>query len=364
MGEKITMLIGIQFGGNPDHVVLGGSSAGAASITLQLVAYGGRNDSLFHATAAESQSFGAIRTISESQYQYDELVARTGCDRPNTDTLSCLRALSTSELQAQNIGTPFPNTTLRPLFAYNPTLDNDFIPDHTLTLFSTGLFQKLPAIYGDVTNEGTVFVPRNLSTPTESNNWIQAQFPLLNTTQEEYLTDTYHPTTQTYPNTAAYWSPTSSSYGELRYICPGIFLSNIYASQNIARNYNYRYAVLDPANNRSGLGTPHVAELNAIWGAPGGSPASYRLGGTNANMIAVLQGYWISFIRTFDPNVFRASGTPLWEEWGVRSFGEEEGGRRILFQNDGGRRTEMEKVDGGQWERCGRLTQWGVALGQ
>ena len=36
-----------QFGGNPKHVVLGGASAGAASIAFHLTAHGGRNDGLF-----------------------------------------------------------------------------------------------------------------------------------------------------------------------------------------------------------------------------------------------------------------------------------------------------------------------------
>ena len=33
-----------KFGGDPMHVVLGGSSAGAASVTLQLAAYGGKDE--------------------------------------------------------------------------------------------------------------------------------------------------------------------------------------------------------------------------------------------------------------------------------------------------------------------------------
>ncbi|KAL9005623.1 MAG: hypothetical protein Q9188_001626 [Gyalolechia gomerana] len=354
-----------KFGGNPKHIVLGGSSAGAASITLQLVAYGGKNDSLFHATAAESQSFGALRTIEESQYQYDELVARTKCDPISTndnDTLSCLRKLSSDALQAQNIGTRFPDTTLPPLFAYNPTLDYDFIPNQPFILFSTGQFLKVPAVYGSATNEGTIFVPRNLSTSKRSNDWIQAQFPLLNNTQKGYLTRTYPPTSQKWPKTGTYWRSTADAYGELRYICPGIFLSNVYANHSVKGNWNYHYAVLDPSDEKRGLGTPHVAELNAIWGAPAGSPASYNT--SNANMIPVLQQYWISFIRTFDPNSFRLAGTPEWQEWSARGFNEEGevGRRRILFQNGEGKKTEMESVDREQWERCRVLNGWGIGL--
>lgn len=142
-----------QFGGDPRHVVVGGASAGAASVTLQSVAYGGRNDGLFHAIAAESQSFAALRTVSESQYQYDQLVDRTGCSAAKTgssNTLACLRALKIETLDKHNIKTQFPGTNELPLFAYNPTLDLDFIQDYPLNLFESGRFIKVPAIYGYV----------------------------------------------------------------------------------------------------------------------------------------------------------------------------------------------------------------------
>lgn len=356
-----------QFGGNPDHVVLGGASAGAASVALQVAAYGGRNDGLFHGTAAESQSFAALRTVEESQYQYDELVSRVKCNVEQTksdDTLACLRSLSSDQLQAQNIGIPFPNTTRRPLFAYNPTLDQDFIPDYTLNLFSSGRFLKVPAIYGDATNEGTVFVPRSTDTVNDSNDFLQAQFPRLNATQEDWIQQAYPPSTQQFSvKSGKYWRSTADAYGELRYVCPGMFLNNIYTAQGVKANWNYRYAVLGPDADKSGVGTPHVAELNAIWGAPPGSPPSYKT--INAHAIPVLQHYWLSFIRTLDPNRLRLAGTPVWEEWTSGAFGRSTAeGKRILFA-DGGNTTVMERVEEAQWERCGVLTgEFGISLGQ
>lgn len=148
---RLSVLTYEQFGGDPGHVVMGGASAGAASVTLQLSAYGGRDDGLFHGTIAESQSFGALRTVSESQYQYDELVARTKCTTKETgkgDTLACLRGLDIKELQKFNIKTKFPDAKKLPIFPYNPTLDYDFIQDYTIALFETGRFVHVPAIYG------------------------------------------------------------------------------------------------------------------------------------------------------------------------------------------------------------------------
>lgn len=96
-----------QFGGNPESVAIGGDSAGGASVDLQLSAYGGRDDGLFHRAAGESQSFGAQFTVEQSQYQYDHLVNGTGCSRA-ADTLACLRRLNETVLQNANtaIATP------------------------------------------------------------------------------------------------------------------------------------------------------------------------------------------------------------------------------------------------------------------
>ena len=360
-----------KFGGDPKHVIIGGSSAGAGSVTLQLAAYGGRNDNLFHGSIAESQSFGALRTVAESQYQYDELVNRTNC-AGNKDTLACLRSLDLMTLQTQNILTRFPNTNTEPLFAYNPTLDHDFIQDYTLNLYASGKFVQLPAVYGDVSNEGTVFVPHSAAdTIDTSNTWLQAQFPLLNSTQLSVIQSLYPPENQNYPklgsNVGKYWRSTATAYGDLRYVCPGFFVNNAtahYAPQPPAPgigNWNYHYNVTDPGNEVSGLGVPHIAEQSAIWASP--DPASYRT--TNLPIVPLMQQYWISFIKSFDPNKHRAPGAPVWDQWGRDDM---TGGNRLLVQSpkSGGdvSNSGMENVDPGTRAKCQTLLSWGIAIKQ
>src|SRR5277367_3089569 len=126
-----------------------------------MTANGGRNDGLFHAAAAESQSFAAVLNVTESQFMYDRLVQRTGCNKTPNSTLSCLRSLNASTLQAQNFNTAFPCAPRRPLFMYNPTLDGDLLRDLTISSFANGAYIRVPSIFGDVTNEGTMFPPRN-----------------------------------------------------------------------------------------------------------------------------------------------------------------------------------------------------------
>ena len=361
-----------NFGGDPGHVVIGGPSAGGGSVALQLTAYGGRQDNLFHASAAESQSFAALRTVEESQYQYDNLLQRTQCTAAasgNYDTLSCLRKLSLTMLQEQNIITRFPNTNADALFPYAPTLDLDFIPRYTLDLFNTGGYLKLPAIWGDVSNEGTVFVPKSqTNTVSQSNDFLKAQYPEFNRSQLDTIQTLYPPEPQNYPsigNAGKYWRSTSDAYGHQRYICPGYFINNItafYKSKNAnAGNWNYRYNVSDPDAIDAGLGTPHVAEQSAIWADT--NPASYQ--GVNKPIIPLMQGYWISFIRTFNPNTIATAGAPVWKDWGDTS---PRGGNQLLVnspdQHGGYSTSTTQLIDQTERDNCAQLLAWGVAIKQ
>ena len=362
-----------KFGGNPNHVVIGGVSAGGGSVALQLSAYGGRADNLFHASIGESQSFSTMRTVDESQYQYDNLVARTRCsarETGNTDTLACLRGLSIKTLQTQNIADAFPKNSAPPLFPYNPTYDHDFIQAYTLDLFNSGRYLKLPAIWGDVENEGTVFVNKSSSaTVEESNAFLKYNYPELNDTQLDIIQTLYPPENQDYPNigasTGKYWRSTANAYGHQRYICPGYFINNVtafYRSKNPkAGNWNYHYNVSDPNDIAAGLGVPHVAEQSAVFGER--NPSSYQ--GTNKPIIALMQNYWLSFIRTFNPNTMAVPGAPVWQDWGDMS---PKGGNQLLINSpapDGSYSTTVNQLlDQKERNNCAQLLAWGIAIKQ
>lgn len=157
---------------------MGGDSAGAQSVDLQVLAYGGRDDALFHATAAESQSFPPLRSVNESQFEYDNLVIRSGC-ADYDDTLACLRNLTATELQNYTVNTPFPGAEAAPLYMFGPTFDFDFISDYSIRQYSQGKFVKVPAIAGDDSDEGTIFVPSNTSSIAESDTFMKNNFPLM-----------------------------------------------------------------------------------------------------------------------------------------------------------------------------------------
>ncbi|KAK4496338.1 hypothetical protein PRZ48_012318 [Zasmidium cellare] len=347
-----------QFGGNPRHVVMGGASAGAQSVTLHVTAYGGRDDHLFAAVASESQSFPPLRNVSESQFSYNGLAIRAGC-ASSSDTLACLRNLSATDLQAVNINQPFPGAQQPPLYMYGPTLDYDFISDYTYRAYAQGKFIKVPAIYGDDTNEGTVFAPKNTSSYAESDTFLQNNFPDLTLAQLGKINDLYPVEgTPSFPDSGRFWRQVSDAYGEIRYICPGIFVSQQYAKYNVD-GWNYHWNVIDPPAAAEGNGVSHTVEVNAIFGPEnvnGNAPDSYQPGGVNYPIVPLVQSYWTSFIRSYNPNTFRQRGAPTWQEFSRRNYN-----RRLKFQTND---TEMETIDRGQQERCGYLASIALALKQ
>ncbi|KAI1411979.1 alpha/beta-hydrolase [Hypoxylon sp. FL1857] len=343
-----------QFGGDPHHVVLGGDSAGAASISLHMVAYGGADSGLFHGAAAESVSFAPVLTIQESQYQYNNFSIRLGCDTA-TDSLACMRSKTYLELQEANHGVPYPGRSQAPLFMWNPVLDHDFLTDYTYASFTNGRFVKIPVIFGDDTNGGTIFTPQDTSTLAQSESFLRDQFPDLTRQQLDKMDSMYPNPNNTCPNTGCYWRQVSNVYGDMRYMCPNLYISSAMTRHGIGRSYNYRYNVEDPQQMAEGLGVPHTAELTAIWGPQytnGSPPKSYVANGTNVAVIPVIQAYWTSFIRTFDPNTYKHPSAATWEKWDA---GEQ---NRLLFETGG--KTAMENVDKNTTTHCQYF--WSIGL--
>ncbi|KAL9095666.1 MAG: hypothetical protein Q9165_002098 [Trypethelium subeluteriae] len=194
------------------------------------------------------------------------------------------------------------------------------------------------ANYNLDTNEGTIFTPNTTATIGDSDNFLKDQFPALTLQQLAKINSLYP----------------SNAYGEIRYICPGIYISKKYNELNIPI-WNYHWDVVDPAQGEEGLGVPHTIEVNAIWGpnnTNGAAPASYNT--TNAAIVPVAQGYWTSFVRAHNPNTHRFQGTPHWDQYGTNEA-------RIHFVTNA---TAIETVPEDQRSRCSYLSSIGVDLQQ
>ncbi|KAM0124788.1 hypothetical protein ACHAP3_010107 [Botrytis cinerea] len=336
-----------QFGGNPDHVVIHGDSAGGGSVALHLTAYGGRNDNLFIGAIGESPFFPTQPLVPELEWQFDRYANSAGCGSAD-DALACLRTQSTAVLQAANVASPYPGQSGSPIFYWTPAIDGDFIRDYPYVLFEKGLSVDLPIMFGDVTNEGSVFAP-NAASPNDISTFFKNNYPGLTSADLDSI-NTQYPLTSPLPNHNAYFPSASAAYGETTFVCPALFISTHLATFNSATQvWFYRYNVQDAENISNGLGVPHVFELPAIFGpgntqtGDGGSYLSY-----NRQVVEVTMKYWIGFVRELDPNRGKEEGAPHWENLGEASAA---GGklRRMKIETNV---TAMEEIDGGLVARC------------
>lgn len=165
----------------------------------------------------------------------------------------------------------------------------------------------------------------------------------------------YYPEGPQYPNAGRYWSAAALAYGEMRYNCPGIYLSGShdFFAPSIG-NWNYHWDVLSTANAASGLGVTHTAESGSIWGSSGPPDSA---------LIPSIQAYWTSFIRFKDPNTRKLESAPIWEQLKTDNY------QRVLFQaenvtGDAVANVTMETISSEQLARCSYLSSIGASIAQ
>jgi acetylcholinesterase len=340
----------IQFGGNPGHIVMGGASAGAGSLALLMNAYY-EKDPPFVGIIGESPFLPYQPRVEQVEYQFTAYVNAAGCGSA-TDKMSCLRNSSSEVLQKANTRFIRPDSVYPALFPYLPVVDNDLLPDYSLRMFQKGQFTMVPTIFGDDTDEGSIFAPRigGLATQANLGNFLKANYPQMSDGTAEKISKLYPEKAQT-AQTLQYgpgFGAESDAYGELTFTCPGRLISDA-VSKKLSKSWNYHYNVEDSYTVSQGFGVSHTSESTAVWGIgnSGKQPASYKEGRENAAIVPLVQGYWTSFVMHLDPNTNRQSEAPEWLPWN----GGTENERRLLIQTkDGG--TVMERVPDDQVNRC------------
>lgn len=190
-----------------------------------------------------------------------------------------------------------------------------------------------------INTEGSIF-SANAETPGQFISFIQDNFPGLTDDKAQEMLRHY-PLEAPRPRHQPWFPSTYRAYGETTFICPTNLILDAFSRTRYAnRTWSYRYNVWDLENDRRGVGVTHTFDSAAILGPESlTAPISYHT--YNAPVIPLMMSYYISFVRSQDPNTHRFEQAPRWETW--------RGGQRLLVELN---KTRMESTSAEQKKRC------------
>lgn len=346
-----------KFGGNPQHIVINGDSSGGNAIDELLAANNGTGfPDLFVGAIAESTGWGSEGTSADRDSALQNNIQATGCAAA-ADPIDCMRQMPIGEFQARITKDGF-----------GPTVDGSFIVAPHYQMFEQGRFQNIPVIYGYASDEATPDFISNQTINTTAELAADIQNSVGKSLTDAELASVIAMYPESLNNVSIFgrdmnprnaslrqgsgieWQRGAAVKTELKLHCVGAFFSDMFASVGQAANYAYRYNILDetPGGNADkGLFSPHTSELYAVWGAnntDGGDPGCLTLPPADplscAAGASITQQYWISFVRTLDPNALRAPGSPEWTPWSVAAP------NRIVLDNAGAAMEQMGAAAG------------------
>ncbi|KAL5318370.1 hypothetical protein ACEPPN_013430 [Leptodophora sp. 'Broadleaf-Isolate-01'] len=338
-----------HFGGDPSKVTITGGSAGGASVTLQMVLYGGSRNPPFRSAIPgnvtsyeESVFYILIRDVEYPWWtpiysrawlnrQYNIFMEATNCT-----ILSCLRSISTNAIQSATVQA-YQTAYEAEKFAYGtfywgPAIDGRIIRDHPIKEFRDGHFTKVPIMVDRDGYEGLLFSNFSMSTDEDlisdlSVLWPQAPESLILDAMALYSGSEYDATNlKKQPIILAFekaggpfnlsdaYSRRQSIFGDAIVNCPS---NSIMTAVSRAGLRAYKM-VFNAGSQVHGATVPYLFSETI---EPSGAEV---LGGFvsiagNGTLAMIMRNYFVSFTRFLDPNALSNNTsqpvTPFWPEY-------------------------------------------------
>ncbi|KAK7461801.1 hypothetical protein VKT23_008233 [Stygiomarasmius scandens] len=320
-----------SFGGNPKKVTINGQSAGGGSVLFHIVAH--EEPGLFSGAIAQSVDRAATPLPEQQEPLFEFYANATGCGEGSLeDKMACLREASVSTLaRAQEAARTFNN----PYHGFGPIVDGKVIVDTPTISVLKGDFADVPLIVGATSNE-------TLTGGTDLGAVMKALYPQLDDQDIAEFEEAYPLSDFTSAS-----DQVGTATGESLLRCARESLGSLFT-----KSFTYRYNQPNPT--QQGTAVQHAAEN---WMMFKGINTGVNGTGEFTSMTPVenafaeeLIAYWLSFVRSEDPNTFKLDRSPVWNDY----TGQKE---RIVLQQDPGNSTTtsgsfMEDEPAKERDRC------------
>ncbi|GJE86320.1 alpha/beta-hydrolase [Phanerochaete sordida] len=325
------------FGGDPGQVTINGQSAGGSSVELHLVASG--QEGLFHGAIAQSVYRTPLPSPEQQEPLFNFYAEKAGCGglKSVSDTMSCLRQAPISALA------PAQDAAFNGSYnAFHPVFDGKIIPVRPTPSILSGRFAKVPLIVGATSNE-------TLSGGDDISSALKAFFPGLTQNDLTGFNEVYN---------ASNFGSSNEQFrvatGESELRCAVEIMGGAFSQPEQGKTYVYRYNTPNPTG-----GDPlveHAAEnwmmfLGTNTGVNGTTMFSPMTPSEQA-FASELIAYWLSFVRTGNPNTFKLARAPTWPTYTPSTS------HRIVLTEGSATKTgsTLETISSEERQRCAFVT--------